>query len=171
MKKISFVLTFLGILALLGCSPKYVANPIDPDVEEYLIKASKKDIFDVALAVSQEKRLDVAVIEKESGLIRFESTYFSARLMDSYCEYPLNYEENGQPASTFQDWDTESLEEEQGTVKGLVSLTFLIREVGEDVATIRVKSNWSVGNSREQMHCNTTGVFEQDLIDRIKLEL
>jgi hypothetical protein len=170
MKVYTWLLGMVVLLMISGCA-KTVVTPIEIDVKEYVVKAAKKDVFDSALVVAQDSNLQVTVIEKESGLIRFESTYFSARQLERLCQFPLVDADSGKPTSNFREWNEQSQEKKLGPVKGLASITFLIRELGEDVSTVRVQSNWTVGNTSQTYPCNSTEELESQLIEKIKLDV
>jgi hypothetical protein len=111
-----------------------------PSFETMTVGCPRNEVFDHALAFAQARNLEVKVLEKSSGLIRFERSSLGANDLDEYCIFPIVDARTGQPVSTFQDWDREY----EGIAVGAVNLNFLLSEEGPARTLVNVRGNWSV---------------------------
>ncbi len=154
------------MLTIAGCVSYGVRVPTRTAISDTQISASRDEVFDAALVVSQRLSLNVGVLEKDSGLIRFEAALLSPFQMDQYCEYPY-VNRAGQPFNTFAGFNAQSIKAGTGLVNGQVILTVLITDepVGSN---INMRSVWSAKYSLETAKCNSTGVFERDFIREMK---
>ena len=72
-------------LALAACRPVLVPGQ-QFTMENFTVPAPRERVFDAALAVSQRLNLQVAVIEKASGFIRFENAVLTPQQLDDFCD-------------------------------------------------------------------------------------
>jgi hypothetical protein len=63
---------------LSGCVTHGVPTPIHPYTKSFSVDGDREAVFDAALRASHGLNLNVAVLEKESGLIRFDSATLTA---------------------------------------------------------------------------------------------
>ena len=155
----------------IGCvtttTTKTVA--IETAVTNHTINKSKNDVFKSSLIVAQMQNLNVAVIERDSGLIRFETATLSPAQLDQYCMYPIVYLDTNKPVDTFSGWDARS-KAIGSNVMGKVSVTLLITESGDN-SNINIRSNWSAYNAKQSLPCNSTGTYETEFIKSIEAKL
>jgi hypothetical protein len=154
------------MLTIAGCVGSRVRVPLKTPISDTEISASRDEVFDAALVISQRLSLNVGVLEKDSGLIRFDAALLTPFQLDHYCEYPY-VNRAGRPMDTFAGFDARSLKAGGGPVNGQVSLTVLITDdpVGSNM---NMRSIWSATNGVETAACNSTGVFERDFIREMK---
>jgi len=158
-----------SIIALSACAPAVTPPPptrfveVGTTIVDRSVGSTREEVFDAALIVAQSYNLNVAVLERDSGLIRFESASLTANQLDQYCEYPVVYVETGEAVASFNDWNTRSIAAYGGPVRGTVSMTFLISENG----SVNVRTNLSAANRSESHPCQSTGSLERELIDDI----
>jgi len=139
-------------------------------VSSYTINAPRGRVFDVALVVSQSRNLNVAVLEKQSGLIRFEAASLSALDLDKYCNYPYINPNTGGPWDTFTNWNQRSLNAGTGPVNGKMSITLLITDRGSK-SDVNLRSNWVSYNRTETTPCRSSERFEREFVNDIKRTL
>ncbi len=166
-KGFRFATFFLAITVFFaGCVSSGVRVPAKTAISDIPISASRVEVFDAALVVAQQLSLNVGVLEKDSGLIRFDAALLTPFQLDQYCEYPY-VNSAGQPWDTFANFEGRSLKAGKGPVNGQVSLTVLITDdpVGSNM---NMRSIWSAKNAAETAACNSTGVFERDFVREMK---
>ena len=168
MKKLIAIIPLIALIQ--GCVTGQLITA-DTMVQNFEIAENKDTVFDAALTVAQLQNLDVSVLEKDSGLIRFEAASLSAGQLDQYCEYPAINPTTGQPWDTFQNWNIRSTQGNMGQVRGRVSITLLISEEGIEESNVNMRSNWTAFNSTESNLCNSTGVLEREYIAGIRAHL
>jgi hypothetical protein len=83
--------------------------------------------------------LDVKVLEKDSGLLRFERAFLTATQLDQYCVYP--FEPVGCRADGYGSFEMHQ-NYEQAPVSGEVSLTVLMSELTPARTELEMRSNW-----------------------------
>lgn len=165
--------SFFGMLLIVliaGCAARGQLITVDTAIRNYDTNASRQQTFDAALVVSQILNLNVAVLEKQSGLIRFETASLSPLQLDQYCEYPYRYPSTGKPWDTFRNWNKRSLKTGAGPVRGKVSITILITEQ-ESSSIMNMRSNWHSYNATETTPCNSTDIFEREFVSRLESQL
>ena len=163
---------FVSIFFVAGCvTPGQGSRllPVRTAISDVQIEARRQEVFDAALIVSQYLSLNVAVLEKDSGLIRFETAALTASQLDQYCEYPF-VNRTGQPWDTFIAWYSRSSQAGTGQVRGKVSLTILISEIPKG-ANLNLRAHWSAYNGNEEFDCNSTGIFEEEFVSELKIKL
>lgn len=145
--------------------------PAETTTTEETVAASRDQAFDAALAVAQELNLNVDVLGKASGLLKFENAFLSAPQLDRYCDYPWQYRATGEPFDTFTNWDSRSQTQGAGTVKGNVALNVLMKEVGPEETEVSIRTTLSAGNRNETAQCTSTEVLEEEFLNGLKEEL
>jgi len=168
-KRSTVFLVFIAALST-GCTSGGVLAPASPSVQNYGFEVSASRLFQGALTAAQHEGLDVAVIEKDSGLIRFESVVLTPDQLDYYCQYPYVGKSSGKPTSTFSYWNWWSKLNERGSVRGRMSITLLVSG-GKDKSNLNVRSNWTASNWQSAYACNSKGVFESSFIEQIRRSL
>jgi hypothetical protein len=148
------------LVSLSSCLPAITVRPVDPFVRDYVLATSRATAFDASLRAAQESNLDVAVLDRESGLLRFEAAAVSATQLDRYCLYPV-VDRSGEAQATFAEWNAGL------PLRGAVTLSLLFSEVTEGTS-INVRSNWTVSNSQVVYPCQSTGVLEDEIIELIE---
>lgn len=156
--------------AISGCATA-TFKQAETTVTNHQINYNKSNVFDAALVVAQVLNLDVSVLEKSSGLIRFETARLSPGQLDLYCVYPFINPQTKEPWDTFQNWNARSVSSGGGQVRGQVSISVLISSVSEQVSNVNLRSNWAVSNNVENHPCNSKGVFEGRYISELKKQL
>lgn len=155
----SLSLTIL-MLSLSACSRIVPASAL---VMNHPIPAGTEQTYYAALRAAQHENLDVAVIDRASGLIRFEAAALTPKQLDRYARFPVTGA-SGKPRSTFSGWDSTSRWfERYGPVRGRVSITLLISG-SKEKSNVNIRTNWSAWNRYESYACNSTGVYEQEFI-------
>ena len=88
--RFALLAVLLAWLSLTACVAPVAVTPVTGEVSfaDFSFSQSRDQVFDLALAVAQRLNLNVAVLEKSSGLLRFESAVLSADQLDKYCVYP-----------------------------------------------------------------------------------
>ena len=162
-------LALLSCVVTAGCAVNGVPHTIEPYTHTFDTTADRESVFDAALAASHLLNMDVAVLEKESGLIRFESTTLSAQQLDQYCKYPYAHPRTGEPLKTFQILQNQLLKQKAGTVTGRVSISVLVS--GHEPSNINVRSNYSASTYAESIGCNSLGKLESRFIANMKSHL
>lgn len=165
---------FISLLALIsfvtGCSGvKVLVATEEFNVTRFTVGFPQSDVLDAALKVSQGMNLDVMLIEKDSGLIRYESAGVSAHELQRYCWYPYNNSE-GKPFDTFTNWDRRSREYDKTAVRGSLQMTVLVSPA-DGGSLITIRSRWTAANNLESYRCKSTEVFEGDFVEAIKSHL
>ena len=157
---VSFNLGFLASIAVAGCAISRPVTPSGPSHYRFQVAAPASATFDRILRAGLGLNLNVQVLEKSSGLIRFEQAALSAAQLDQYCQYPYVNAQSGAPWDTFTGWNVRSLQGGSGPVSGSVSLTVLVSEVTPDSSDIEVRGNWRGGNASEMLPLNSRLTLE-----------
>lgn len=145
----------------------------DTSFKEFIVPCPRPQVFDDALEFAHASNLAVAVLEKSSGLIKFERANLGLEELDAFCEFPLRDAKTGAPFSTFWEWNQWWGE---GIADSKVLLNVLMSEEGPKQTSVNVRGNWSAtmsdnAHSREirAYTLNTTGILEgrlrQHLVD------
>lgn len=124
----------------MGCRPYPVPKPGDISFKEFIVPCPRPEVFDDALAFAHASNLVVAVLEKSSGLIKFEQANLTVTDLDAFCEFPLRDAKTGAPFSTFWEWN-QWWGERIGDSK--VFLNVLMSEKGSKQTSINIRGNWS----------------------------
>ena len=145
-----------------GCT-RIVAKPGATSLENFSLTCPRDRVFDQALSFAQERNLEVKVLEKSSGLIRFERSSLSALDLDRYCIFPLVNSKTNMPVGTFESWGAEY----EGTSVGTVNLNLLLSENGSANTNVSLRGNWSVqlvGDRWDQViQVSSNGTLEDEL--------
>jgi hypothetical protein len=140
-----------------------VAKPGSANLHEFTVACPRSQVFDHALSFAQRRNLEVKVLEKSSGLIRFETTTLSAGSLDQYCVFPLVSSRDNLPTHTYEAWASEYA----GVVVGTVSLNLLLSEDGPASTKVSIRGNWSVvmtgDGSRYSGPVSSNGFLEDEL--------
>ena len=163
------IIICLFIFSLFGCASYGIRVPTKTAITDIKMSASRDEVFDAALVVAQQLSLNVGVLEKDSGLIRFDAALLTPFQLDKYCEYPY-VNKSGEPFDTFANRDVNSQKKGFGSVTGQLSLTILITDDPAG-SNMNMQSNWSAGNSAEIAACNSTGVFEREFVGSMRAYL
>lgn len=152
------ILVVLPAALQVGCS-RPVLKPGSTSLKEFSVQCSRNQVFDETLRVAQRRNLEVKVLEKSSGFIRFERTALGPDDLDQYCVFPLVSPKTGVPVSTFQDWGSTYGVPAVGTV----NLNILLSEAPPNATSVSIRGNWSVGARGEGVPVSSTGVFESEV--------
>jgi hypothetical protein len=163
------IVIWLALLTLVGCVSYGTRVPTNTEITDTRLSASRGEVFDAALVVAQQLNLNVGVLEKDSGLIRFDAPLLAPYQLDKYCEYPY-VNRSGKPFDTFSNFDTRSQKNGTGPVSGKVTLTVLITDDPAG-SNMNMRSSWSASNAKETAACNSTGVFEREFNQSMKAYL
>jgi hypothetical protein len=115
------VVVIVAMLSLVGCAVRGELRPGRTQIHSFSVERSRSEVFDAALSLAQQLNLDVAVLEKQSGLIRFENAALTAAQLDRYIEYPYVKPGTSVPLQTFQQWYARALQLNEGPVRRRVS--------------------------------------------------
>ena len=121
-----------------GCS-RAVLKPGTTSLEDFSVACPRNQVFDQSLSFAQERNLEVKVLEKSSGLIRFERSTLGASDLDHYCTFPWVDSRTNQPAGTYESW----ADEYEGRPVGTVNLNVLLSEAGPASTKVSVRGNWT----------------------------
>src|SRR5438552_3110137 len=103
------VLAATLVVALAACARAVPVVPQTASYYEFSVAAPRDRAFDELLRVAHRNNLSVHVLEKSSGLLRFESATLSAAQLDEYCQYPFTSSRSGQAFDTFSGWNARAL--------------------------------------------------------------
>lgn len=158
------VVNGLGCAARVGTSTgTTMIKRGQPSLKEMTVACPRAQVFDYTLAFAQARNLEVKVLEKSSGLIRFERSALSAADLDQFCIFPIVDTGTGEPVGTFEDWDREYL----GFSEGTVNLNFLLSETGARSTNVSVRGNWSVSMNSYTGPVSSNGTLEDELLDHL----
>ncbi len=161
---------FVGIaLAFVSCTA--VPVPYEPLNKEFTITGPRDKVFDAALSAANSLNLNVAVLEKSSGLVRFERSVLDAFALDKYCKYPWAKSHDGAPWDTFANWNVRSVQNRCGTVTGTLSLSTLLTDLGNGTTKMSVRSEFTAQNALERSNCNSRGILEEEFMERVRANL
>jgi hypothetical protein len=159
----------LLLLAVLSsCVP--ALREAGPSIIDFRFEAEREELFQAALRVGQQLNLDVKVLDRESGLIRFERAALSAEELDSYCEYVFRSGCTPLPGSY------EGHRKAGQSVYGNMSLTVLFTDRKDGETDLNIRANWSVTIARGGYfsgvyNVESTGVFEKKFHTMLQAEL
>jgi len=122
---------------IAGCSDIYtpssaVLRPAHPSHLTFDVAAPRDRVFDAALVVAQNMNLNVAVIEKASGLLRLERARIAPADLDAWCDFFEVVDTTGEPVSTFASSD----------IAGTVSMTILLTQASATLTGVDMRLNW-----------------------------
>ncbi len=146
------------------------APPADPLHTVVEIPASEGEVFDAALAAAHELNLEVKVLEKASGLIRFERASLSARDLDLFCAFPFVFRGRGYLPTSF----TQLAARPASSVENAVlSMTLLVGTADEGESKLDLRSAWTASIWYDERNLGThslrsTTVFEQPFLDAVR---
>jgi hypothetical protein len=160
----------LLVLVFAGGCAKAVPVPANPaQYHEFTVAAPRDRVFDAILKVGQQNNLNVAVLEKSSGLIRFDNATFSATQLDNFCLYPFTHSRSGKSLGTFDEWNQRSLKKGTGPVLGSVSLNVVLTEVSPGATAVNIRGNWMAQSTVERYVVNSQGVLEKLLEEEVRV--
>lgn len=160
-----------GMVVLAGCFA-YSVKPHEPFHEERVLPFGQAAVVDAALAEAHALNLDVKVIDRQSGLIRFERSSIPTDEMERYLVYPL---EPGPVSAVQKTWATAaSLNyDPSGTITLAVLATARGDSTGLDVrsnATATLMLPPAAGGART-FPARSTGKLESEFIDGVQKRL
>lgn len=150
-------------LLISSCARKY--DPVQPYIENRQYNRQPNSVFDAALSVATLMNLNVAVIEKSSGLIRFEADSLGAGLLDQYCK-PHIVDSKGRPKYTFTEWNEDLLDENLPPLIGRAQVTLLV-SVTDGKTNINLRTNFRAGD----IAVNSTGILEKTFLRYLEEKL
>ena len=156
------VLTACFLVA--GCKTP-ILKPGTVSYGDFVVPCERDQVFDDALKFAQAYNLSAAVLEKSSGLIKFELVSIQPSVLDAYCEFPFRDPETGSPWATFLGSRRLWL----SPVSGKVRLNLLMSENGSKSTSVNIRGNWNVrmadydGDSLRTIPLDSTGVLEAEL--------
>ena len=164
-------LTLSAVVTLLVSCVTAQPALVNTWVEDYPLAENRNSSFSATLTAAQLQNLDVSVLERDSGLIRFESALLSVQELQRYCEYPFVNASTGQAFDTFINANTRSIAAGAGQFSGKVSMSVLVRSGPQGNSNINIRSNWTHSNNYQVMGCNSKGVLEEEFVQRIRTQL
>jgi|SaaInlStandDraft_2_1057019.scaffolds.fasta_scaffold169404_1 hypothetical protein len=156
-----FVLFF--ILMMLGCARNY--DPVQPLIVNRQYQHQQNAVFDAALSVATLMNLNVAVIEKSSGLIRFSNDTYGASLLDKYCK-PHIVDGRGRPKYTFTEWSNDRMDDDLPPLVGSAQVTLLVSVI-DGKTNINLRTNFKAGS----VAVNSTGLLEETFLRYLEEKL
>ena len=159
------------IRALQSLQRQAIQRPGETSSYQAHVEAPRSGVFDAALGVAQALNLDVVVLEKSSGLIRFENASLSPAQLQRYCAYPVVYVDNEEPVKTFADWSRDLQGRGLTPLRGHVNLTFLLRESDADSTSLNIRGNWYATGGGERLDLTSNQAFEAEIHRAILAEL
>ncbi len=179
---ISKAVLALSVLLALGVGGCVKVRPVpaEPKITEHHVPRARDDVFDAAVAVGQRMNLDVPVLEKQSGFLRFEYTNINADRLDRYCQYPYVTKRSGTAFESFAHWNRRA-QGEGAPVAGVFQLVLVLSPEGATATNVTVRSRCNVvapGDSRPKGYrgvllneCNSLGVLEKEFVDAVQVRL
>ena len=113
-------------MSLLACAGPRTLRSGAPGSIEFTISRSPVTAFQAVLEAAHSLNLSVDLMDRDSGLVQFESAGLSPQQLDEYCVYPFVKKGTIEPFSTFSDWNQQSVLYNQGPVTGSVSISVLV---------------------------------------------
>ncbi|MGE3538475.1 MAG: hypothetical protein AB7N91_13715 [Candidatus Tectimicrobiota bacterium] len=165
------LLLSLSLLVLAGCQARVQQLPALATRSESRYAATRDRVFEAALFVAQDLNLNVAVLEKPSGFLRFEMVVLTPAQLDKYCQYPWVTEGSKAPLGTFQTWHQRASSAGAGGPVGTVSLTLLFTAESPDLTIAHLRSQWTARTPRDTIECNSLGVFEKEFETALRRRL
>ena len=150
---------FLALVATASaCRPTLVPGRAFT-METFSVPAPRERVVDAALSIAQRLNLQVAVIEKASGLIRFENAALIPLQLDQYCIYPYRSHDprTNRPEGSF----IRRNEEDPGSVRGAVTLNILIADQGAS-SQLSLRANWTAVIEEDLVVLDSRGTLEGD---------
>ncbi len=177
MKAIVAAFSVAFVFGIGGCV-KVRPVPAEPKITEHHIPRTRDEVFDTAVAVGQRTNLDVPVLEKQSGFLRFEYTAVRPDQLDRYCEYPYVDKKTGKPFEAFTQWNLRATGE-GASVTGLVQLVLVLSSEGPGATNVTVRERCEVhgdwgpkGFTHVRLNeCNSTGTLEQEFMSNVASRL
>jgi hypothetical protein len=168
----------LSIFIGLGGCVRVRPLAAEPKLTEHHIPRARDEVFDAAVAVGQRTNLDVPVLEKQSGFLRFEYTALQPGQLDRYCEYPYVDKKTSKPFETFSQWSRRATGE-GASVTGLVQLVLVLSAEGSGATNVTVRERCEVhgdwgpkGFKHVRLNeCNSLGVLEHEFVEGIESRL
>jgi hypothetical protein len=158
------IILFTGLIIFISsCATNY--DPVQPYVENRQYNNSQNTVFDAALSVATLMNLNVAVIEKSSGLIRFTNDSYGAGLLDEYCK-PHIVDSKGRPKFTFTEWNDDLRDDDSPPLVGTAQITLLVSTVN-GISNINVRTNFKANG----IAVNSTGKLEQTFLKYLEQKL
>lgn len=155
----------------IGCVPRQrVRVPSGDYHATATVPLPRERVFDAALKVAHTLGMTVRVLEKQSGLIRFENASVSEGQLDSYALYPYQFADTGMPVSTFQAWSARSARLGAGRASGVLNLNILLSERDGETA-IDIRSKWVASTAQETIEVQSNGLFEHRFENGLREEL
>jgi len=161
-------------IAFQGCVSVHAVS-VESKISDFRVPRARDEVFDAAVAVGQRMNLDVPVLEKESGFLRFEYANVSAVQLDAYCQYPYANDKDGRAFETFKDWA------DRAALSGIVQLVLVMSVDGPSSTNVTVRARCKVvasGDSRPKGYtnvfaneCNSLGTLEKEFVDGIESRL
>ena len=159
----SKIILFLSIWLISSCANKY--DPVQPFIVNKQYNKQQSTVFNAALSVATLMNLNVAVIEKSSGLIRFSNDSYDASLLDHNCTTTI-VDGNGRPKYTFEKWNYELMEKGFPPLIGTAQVTLLVStESGR--SNINLRTNFKANG----IAVNSTGKLEKTFIKYLEEKL
>lgn len=167
----AFVLVTVLTCGCVTVTPSGVPVPAETRTTEDIIWAPRATVFDAALAVAQDLNLNVDVLEKASGLLKFESAFLSPSQLDRFCTYPAKDPKTGEAWDTFANWNSRSVSGGSGAVTGRVALNVLMKELAPQETEVSIRATFSASNNTETNQCGSLGVLEEEFLEGLREEL
>jgi hypothetical protein len=114
--------------------------------------------------------LEVKVIEKASGLLRFETIQLPPDQMDQYCVYPLVSTGCRRLPTSFT-----AAAAAYGGGRGMLSITVLVKSTGPESSAIDIRTNGTASlttrRTTDTYPVESKGVLEEELIKGVRARL
>ena len=161
------VASVVFLVALAACVRAVPVVPQAASYHEFTVAAPRDRAFDELLRIAHRNNLSVHVLEKSSGLLRFETSTLLASQLDTYCQYPFTNSRTRKPLDTFSGWNVRALADGAGPVWGQLTLNVVMTLTSPMSTNVNVRGNWSAGTARERYIVNSRLVFEKELEDQL----
>jgi hypothetical protein len=151
------LLLIVGSLAVsTSCISLPVPVPVDANrsLVEMSFPAPRNVVFDSALLSAQELNLNVAVLEREGGLLRFDAATLSATQLDRYCQFVFVKKGTNEPFSTFRKYFLNAW--------GEVRLTLLLNADTPTTSKGTLRGNFTAHAGNFAYGCNSLGLLEKE---------
>ncbi len=163
MKMIVYILMLVMVTA---CAKTWI-EPVEPSNSRYRFSADFNDLFSAAISAGQQMNLTIDVIEKDSGVLKFNNAALNVQQLDRYCRYPVITSRTNAPWGNFERWNARSLKQGEGNVRGRIAISLHMRQIEKQV-TLDMLVTIEGYNQKSAHTCNSLNNFETEFINRIR---
>ena len=155
-------------LTLTACGSSYNLMDAKPSELNVPLAMSVGQVLDGFVAITHDLGYEIGIIDKDAGLLDLDPIKVSAAELQRYCEFPA-LDDDGTAASSFAQYNAERIKDGLQGVSGHVNPNILVKQgLTETSSIVSLKTSWEVTNGEKTVDCNSLGVWEQELISRLR---